>query len=61
MKTNGDYKPSEHLVGSVPPAFEGKGRLALMAGAAVVLMIVAMNVLFPEPAQAERARVAVEK
>jgi hypothetical protein len=61
MKTNGDYKPSEHLVDAIPPAFEGNGRLALVAGAAVILMIVAMNVFFPEPVPVECARAAVQK
>jgi hypothetical protein len=45
----------------VPPSFEGSARFAIAAGAAVILVIVALNVFFPDPAPAQCAQVVAQK
>lgn len=56
------HRQSEYMVGhKTPPAFEGSARFALMAGAAVILAIIALNKFFPEPAPVECAQVAAQK
>jgi hypothetical protein len=56
------HRQSEYMVGhKVPPSFEGGARFAIAAGAAVILVIVALNVFFPDPAPAQCAQVVAQK
>jgi hypothetical protein len=59
---NRPHKQSQYMTGrALPPSFEGSGSFAIAAGAAVILVIVALNVFFPDPAPAQCAQVVAQK
>jgi hypothetical protein len=59
---NRPHQQSQYMTGrALPPSFEGSAGFAIAAGAAVILVIVALNVFFPDPAPTQCAQVVAQK